>query len=123
MPDYLKVIVVDFDDTICAFSEDFACTKIVPGAKEGLEKLKAAGYRITISSARNNTTYGGCGGEPYQRMYAFLKDQGLVFDSIDAGTDGKPVGYRYVDDKGIGCPRTWQGFVDWPAVCKMILKE
>jgi hypothetical protein len=123
MPDYLKVIVVDFDNTICVFREDFACEELIAGAKEGLESLREAGYRITISSARNNVMYGGCGGEPHRLMYAFLKEHELAFDTIDTGGDGKPVGYRYIDDKGVGCPRTAQGAVDWPQVCRLILGE
>ena len=123
MPDYLKVIVVDFDDTICPFSEDFLCTELVPGAKEGISRLRAAGYRVTICSARNNSVYGGASGEAHRTMYKFLVDHEIEYDAIDTGTSGKPVAYRYIDDKGVGCPLTWQGYVDWPAVCKMILKE
>jgi hypothetical protein len=121
MPDYLDVIVVDFDDTICPFSEDFSCTQVVPGAKEYIEKLKAAGYKITISSARNNVVYGGHSGATHRQMYRFLSEKGIPFDHIDLGTDGKPVAYRYIDDRAVGCPRTKEGWVDWPKVYDLIV--
>ena len=123
MPDYLKVIVVDFDNTICFFNEDFSCEKLVPGAKEGIKRLREAGYRITISSARNNIAYGGCGGEPHRTMHRFLVDQGVEHDRIDLGTDGKLVAYRHIDDKGVGCPLTPEGVVDWSVVCNILLGD
>ena len=113
MPDYLSVIVVDFDDTICAFTEDFVCRTLIPGAKEALLNLQIAGYTVVISSARNNLKYGGCGGKAHRDMAKFLDEKEVPYDRIDPGTDGKPVAYRYIDDKGVGCPKTTQGEVDW----------
>jgi len=123
MADYLNVIVVDFDDTICPFSEDFACNEIVPGAIDALTKMRAAGYTVVISSARNNVAYGGAMGDAHRQMARFLDDWKVPYDRIDLGTTGKPVAYRYVDDKAVGCPLTPEGVVDWKMVCGAILKD
>jgi hypothetical protein len=121
MPDYLDVVVVDFDDTLCPFSEDFTCRTVVPGAIDALNRIREAGYVVVISSARNNTMYGGYGGEPHRDMVQFLHAKGIPHDRIDTGTNGKPVAYRYIDDKGVGCPLTEDGVVDWPGVCELLL--
>ena len=120
MADYENVIVVDFDNTICPFSEDFTCTGLVPGAAEGLARLKKAGYFVTISSARNNVWYGGAAGEAYGLMVQFLEGQSLLYDRLDTGCNGKPVGYAHIDDKGVGCPLTPEGWVDWYKVCDLL---
>ena len=109
MPDYLSVIVVDFDDTIC------------PGTREALAALQLAGYTVVISSARNNVQYGGCSGKAHRDMALFLDENEVPYDRIDPGTDGKPVAYRYVDDKGVGCPKTVEGVVDWGKILTLIL--
>ena len=121
MPDYLDVVVVDFDDTLCFFREDFACQDVVPGALDALTKIKAAGYTIVVSSARNNVVYGGGMGTAHKQMAAFLDEQGIPYDKIDLGLTGKPVAYRYVDDKAVGCPLTPDGVVNWPKVCELLL--
>jgi len=121
MPDYLDVVVVDFDDTLCFFREDFVCQEVVPGALDALTKIKAAGYTIVVSSARNNVAYGGGMGTAHKQMATFLDEQGIPYDKIDLGMTGKPVAYRYVDDKAVGCPLTPSGVVDWPRVCELVL--
>ena len=92
----------------------------MPGAVEGLARLKGAGYTVTISSARNNVLYGGSDGDSYASMVQFLKVQGLLYDRIDTGCEGKPVGYAHIDDKGVGCPLTPEGWVDWYKVCDLL---
>ena len=123
MADYLSVIVVDFDDTICPFTEDFVCRRLISGAKEALLALQMAGFTIVVSSARNNIKYGGCSGEPHRDMAKFLDEQKVPYDLIDPGTDGKPVAYRYIDDKGVGCPKTSEGEVDWEKILSLILER
>lgn len=123
MPDYLDVVVVDFDDTLCPFNEDFKCRTLVPGAVEALKRIQDAGYTVVISSARNNVKFGGYQGIPHREMARFLDEKDVPYDRIDLGTDGKPVAYRYVDDKAVGCPLTEEGVVDWPRVCELILEE
>ena len=128
VPDYLSTIVVDFDDTICVFNaehfnEDLSCSGLVPGAKEHIIKLAKVGFRIVISSARNNSVFGGFSGKAHRNMHRFLEDNGIPYDHIDLGTDGKPIAYRYVDDKAIGCPKTESGIVDWPRVYELIMKD
>jgi len=118
--DYEDVIVVDFDNTICPFRDDFACVGLVPGAAEGLARLKKGGYLVMISSARNNAQYGGAAGEAYGLMVQFLKSQNLLYDRLDTGFNGKPVGYAHIDDKGVGCPLTPEGWVDWYKVCDLL---
>ena len=123
MPDYLENIVVDFDDTICPFNEDFSCRSLVPGARKYIIKLRRAGYIITVSSARNNLVHGGHEGMAHQRMCRALHEYEIPYDRIDRGLEGKPVAYRYIDDKGVGCPRTKEGWVDWPKVYELITGE
>jgi hypothetical protein len=123
MADYLNVVVVDFDDTLCPFSEDFECRTLVPGAAEALKRIQDAGYTVVISSARNNVAYGGHQGTAHRKMAQFLDDFEVPYDRIDLGTDGKPVAFRYIDDKGVGCPLTEDGVVDWPRVCEIFLEE
>ncbi len=94
MPDYLDTIVVDFDDTLCTFNENFTCSELVPGAKEYIARLSRLGFKIVISSARNNIVYGGFSGEAHRQMHKFLEEVGITYDRIDLGTDGKPVAYR-----------------------------
>jgi|3_EtaG_2_1085321.scaffolds.fasta_scaffold00380_23 hypothetical protein len=120
MPDYLDVLVVDFDNTICPFREDLVTEGLVPGVIDSLTKLKKMGYRIIISSARNNIAYGGCTGVGHREMARFLTEHDVPYDSIDTGTTGKPVAYRYIDDKGVGCPLTPEGYVDWKKVYEML---
>jgi hypothetical protein len=123
MADYDEVIVVDFDDTICRFNEDFSCKDLVPGAREYMGKLQEAGYKLVISSARNNVSYGGVGGTPHCLMTRFLWKSDIPFDKVDCGSEGKPVAYRYIDDKAVGCPLTPEGFVDWPKVYNLIVGD
>jgi len=123
MPDYLNTIVVDFDDTICPFKEDFSCDTVVPGAKEYMKKLQDSGYKIVISSARNNEKYGGATGEAHCAMTRFLWRNDIPFDKVDCGTGGKPVAYKYIDDKSVGCPLTKEGWVDWPKVYELIVES
>ena len=120
MHDYLTFILVDFDNTICAFREDFKCEQLVPGSKEGIARLREAGYKVTIHSARNNVIYGGHIGTPYKLMVDFLEREGIEYDRLDCGRYGKPIGYMHVDDKSVGCPLNKDGCVDWGAVCKLL---
>ena len=123
MADYLTVIVVDFDDTLCPFNEDFTCREVVPGAIEAIKKFRDAGYTITISSARNNVAYGGHMGDAHRQMARFLDEKGVPYDRIDLGMTGKPVALCYIDDRAVGCPLTSEGVVDWERVSELVLGD
>ena len=120
MADYCTLLVVDFDNTVCPFRSDLVMEGLVPGVCEALAKLMDLGYQIMISSARNNIKYGGFTGSSHRAMARFLIEHEVPYDSIDTGTLGKPVAYRYIDDKGIGCPLTVEGYVDWKKVYNML---
>lgn len=54
-------ICIDLDGTICTIKkpdETYADVKVMPGAKEFIDSLKADGHTIIINTARNMQTQG-----------------------------------------------------------------
>lgn len=60
-----------------------------PGAREFLESLQAAGYRVVILTVRW-----------HEWVSAWLKDNGLA-SFVDEVTDRKPPAHAYVDDRAV----------------------
>lgn len=111
-------ICIDFDGTIVehAFPEIGA---LKPGAKEAITRLHKH-YRIVISSCRSSALFkqknppiqipgqGAPDGRDYtMEMYDFLLTNGIPFDGIDFGDQGKIVAVAYIDDKGIRYNNNW----------------
>ena len=97
------VIVIDLDGTICehrypAFGEPIA------GAREALQRLKAAGFWIVIHTARTSSAWQAA--EAYapevnspEAVSAFLQRHQIPYDEI--WMHDKPVAVAYIDDRGL----------------------
>ena len=92
-------IVVDLDGTICehrypAFGEPIA------GAREALERLKAAGYHIVIYTVRTSSYYRKIGSyhpliNSHDAVRDYLNQHQIPFDEI--WSHDKPVAVAYID--------------------------
>ena len=115
-----QTIVVDFDKTV---AEDRypGIGRPMPGAKRALKRLKDAGYEIVIFSCRLTTDPGKPADEPVQqkaKIEAWLREQGMPFDRVEDGKDGKPHASHYIDDKAL---HYGGGEGDWDAICNYII--
>jgi len=112
-------IVVDLDGTICehrypAFGEPIA------GAREALERLKAAGFWIIIHSVRTSSAFQAVGVyEPDvnspEAVSAFLQHHHIPYDEI--WMHDKPLAVAYIDDRnlrlvGNRAKSNWQEIVE-----------
>jgi len=102
-PDKLSHVGVDFDGTIFETSgyPDYEPTTIIPGAKEGLEKIVAMGYKVVIFTAR-----------PWSDLYLIkylVKEYDLPVDQIICG---KPLFHLLVDDRNVKFTGDWKDAVD-----------
>lgn len=126
------IISIDYDGTIVEQgSYDLRPSVFRPGAVEGLWRLRAAGHKLLLFSARANRVlrFGdqwdpllrGQGGgwldqtdlhrARYQQMVDFVgRELPGVFDAVDEGLQGKPVCDLFIDD------RAWGASVDWLAI-------
>jgi len=96
-------IVVDLDGTICehrypAFGEP------IVGAKEALQRLKAAGFWIVIHTVRTSSAFQAAGlYEPEvnspEAVSAFLQRHEIPYDEI--WMHDKPLAIAYIDDRNM----------------------
>ena len=97
------IIVVDLDGTICehrypAFGEPIA------GAKEALQRLKAAGFKIVIHTVRTSSAFQAAGlyeaevNSP-EAVSAFLHKHAIPHDEI--WVHDKPLAIAYIDDRSM----------------------
>ena len=98
-PNKLSQIGVDFDGTIFETSgyPDYTPTTIIPGAKEGLEKIEDMGFKVVVFTAR-----------PWSDLYLLkhlIKEYDLPVDQIICG---KPLFLQMIDDKAIGFSGSWK---------------
>lgn len=95
------VIVVDLDGTICEHRyPDFGAP--LAGAKEALQRLKAAGFRIIIHTVRTSSYYRASAQyEPEvhspEAVQAYLQQHDIPFDEI--WMHDKPEAMVYIDDR------------------------
>jgi hypothetical protein len=97
------VIVVDLDGTICEHRyPDFG--EPLAGAKEALQRLKAAGFRIIIHTVRTASCYAAS--EQYQSqvnspeaVQTYLQQHDIPFDEI--WMHDKPEAMLYIDDRSV----------------------
>lgn len=94
-----KAISVDFDDTIVDKVKFPGIGPEKPGAREALEKLQNAGWKIIIFSVRANTPDGA------DILEDWLQDNEFPYDEIWAGP--KPKALFYVDDRAIQFQDNW----------------
>lgn len=102
-----KTLSIDFDGTIV----DHAFPRIgalKEGVKEALDQLKEF-YVIVISSCRTSRLFNRpFSKNPYlDQMRDFLQANGIHYDRIDDGNEGKVVAFAYVDDRAIRFENNW----------------
>jgi capsule biosynthesis phosphatase len=95
-------ICFDLDGVICSLrkeGETYADVVPLPGAKEKLSALKAAGHTIIINTARHMKTCNGNVGQVLARLgqvtFDWLRKHEIPFDEIYFG---KPSAEIYIDD-------------------------
>lgn len=99
----LNWVGIDFDNTICNNSgfPDFFPTTLIPGAKEGIEKIASQGYKPIIFTAR-----------PWSEFHIvkqFIETHSLPIKTIICG---KPLMRCLIDDRNIAFDGSWEGIVD-----------
>lgn len=87
-----KTIMIDLDGVICTEERTFdrPLAKPLDGAKEAIEKLKAAGHTIVIYTAR--------GWAEFRYTKQWLVDHGIPHDGLHMG---KPIADVWIDDRAI----------------------
>lgn len=105
-PENARKLYIDFDNTIVENDKENNLGKLLPGAKEALDKLKADGWEIVIYSGRANTPKGE------DEIRDFMRESDLPYDEIFVG---KPIGAYYIDDRNIV-------FTDWKDVLQNVGK-
>jgi hypothetical protein len=94
-----KTIMVDLDGVLCT-EEVFLerpLAEPITGAREALQKLRAAGYIVVIYTAR--------GWGEYRVTRGWLADHGFEYDGLHMG---KPVADIWIDDRAIAFSG-WKG--------------
>jgi hypothetical protein len=97
------IIVVDLDGTICEHRyPDFG--QPIAGAKEALQRLKAAGFWIVIHTVRTSSAFEAAGlYEPEvnspEAVSAFLQSYDIPYDEI--WMHDKPLAIAYIDDRSV----------------------
>jgi phosphoglycolate phosphatase-like HAD superfamily hydrolase len=87
-----KTIMVDLDGVLCT-EEVFLerpLAKPIAGAREALQKLRAAGYVVVIYTARG---WGEC-----RVAQQWLADHGFEYDGLQMG---KPAADIWIDDRAV----------------------
>ncbi len=101
-----KVIIVDFDGTICGFAFP-DCGPPEPNVREGLQKLKDAGFDVHIHSVSTSLNWGFVNSiEHFERIKNYMCKHNLPCDKIVMDYD-KPFAAAYIDDKGIAYRNNW----------------
>lgn len=111
-----QTVVFDFDGVIHSYTSgwkgnDSIPDPPVPGIKEAIAEIRAAGYKVVVVSTRCATTEG------YGAIRAWLIDNGIEVDDVKTE---KPPAVVYIDDRAIcfdGHPETLlqkiQAFRPW----------
>ncbi len=85
-------IMVDLDGVICTEEPTFErpLAQPLPGAREALAQLKAAGHTIVVYTAR--------GWAEYKATRQWLDDHGMSYDALHMG---KPIAHVWIDDRAL----------------------
>ena len=92
-----QTVVFDFDGVIHSYISGWKGIEVipdppVPGIKEVIDKLRAAGYEVVVVSSRANLSMG------WEAIKAYLKEHDIVVDNV---THIKPPALVYIDDRAI----------------------
>lgn len=92
-----KTVAFDFDGVIHSYESGWQGAAVVPdppvpGIKESIEALRAAGYEVVIVSSRANTEEG------FHAIHNFLQKNEIEVDMV---TNNKPAAVCIVDDRAI----------------------
>ena len=100
-----KIIIVDFDGTICG--DKFPdCGPPEPHVREGLQKLKDAGFEIHIHSVSMNSNWGVVNSiQHHERIAGYMRKHSLPYDSVCLFD--KPFAVAYIDDRGVAYRGNW----------------
>lgn len=104
-----KTIGIDFDGTICQkqkYGDGIITQEPHIGAKDVIEKLKNAGYRISVFTTRLNPKFGGDIEWKKQQIINWLNKYEIPFDDV---SNNKPEAVAYIDDRAIR-------FINWQDV-------
>jgi len=100
------VVAIDFDGTI-AESINGPPTRVMPGAKEALIKIRKLGGKIILWSGRCNKRmiehlFDELGINVLAEMTTFIKEHQIPYDEIaNESVDAKPFADFFIDDKSI----------------------
>ena len=123
------IIAIDFDGTIVRQEHRYddleSPLELTPGAREGLQALKAAGHRLILWSGRLASR--GLLEEPREQsrklnqaraaqMLEFVELQlPGVFEAVDTGQAGKPIVDLFIDNQAIRYGHG-PGGLSWPQI-------
>lgn len=97
-----RTIAVDFDGVIHAYTSGWTghvpADEPVPGAREGIAKIRARGLRVVVFTCRALTVEGRAG------IAAWLVEHGIEVDEITAI---KPHASVYLDDRAVRFEGLW----------------
>jgi hypothetical protein len=97
---YKPTICIDVDGVIADYSQGFKGPKVIgaplPGAREFLERLREAGWKIVIFTTRGNDVM-----EQYMEQHSLYYDEINDNSSLRGENPGKPIAAVYLDDRGI----------------------
>lgn len=106
-----KIICIDFDNTLVEELPSFDPNnvgEILPGAKEGVDRLRELGYKIIIFTVRENK----------EVVKKALVANGIQFDVINEriatfSNSPKPYADYYIDDRGLRFQGDWNSIVEF----------
>lgn len=98
-------LAIDFDGTIVTHAYPYI-GDLKDGAKEAINSLYKE-WRIIIWTCRNNYELNSNVQEHLERVEAFLEGNGIDFDRVDAGRQGKVLADFYIDDRAIEFKDNW----------------
>ena len=92
-----NMVVFDFDGVIHSFFTPFQENGIIPdkpveGIREEIQRIRKAGYKVIVVSARMSTVVG------YNAIVQYLKDNNIEVDGV---MREKPPAIAYIDDRAI----------------------